>query len=123
MEGNYSDVRSNPIAGLAGLGQMRAAQTAMGGGYEGVALKQRESGILTETERLGGAISDHERVLAELVSRITPILRQEPDAAGNGGTSVPEAALCHVGAMLRDERRRIELMTGMLREVARRIDL
>lgn len=84
----------------------------------------RDSGVLIESERLGKAISELEQTLAQFLSRVGPVIRDvPPQVESSGHTSAPEPALSHVGAIIRDERRRLEIMTALLREVSRRVDL
>ena len=104
----------------AGLGNRLSAQVDAGSDRSKIA---RESGVLSEAERLGRAVSEHEQVLTQLLARIEPIIRNEPSSVGNGGASAPDAMLCQVGDAIRCERRRLEAMSSILRDVVKRIDL
>ena len=118
MEGAFqSDLRSATNLGLGSFNRNQPSDLM-------VPKQPRESGVLSEAERLGRAVSEHEQALTLLLSRIEPVVRNEPSGGvGNGGAAAPEAALCHVGDAIRAERRRLEAMSSILRDIAKRIDL
>ncbi len=118
-QGAMTDAR--PVQAI-GLGIGNRLSTASDIGQERAKIA-RESGVLSEVERLGRAVSEHEQTLTVLLSKIEPIVRSGPPEGTGNGTATPEAPLCHVGATIRDERRRLEAMSAILREIAKRIDL
>ena len=84
----------------------------------------RESGVLTEAERLSQTIAELETTVGYLLARIQSVVRDEPSpSVDRANTNVPEPSLCHVGMIIRDERRRLQALTGALHELTRRIDL
>jgi hypothetical protein len=118
----YEGDKFNAGAGSAAMDSRLAPR--LGQQYADVPKNPRESGLLTEVERLGHAVSEHEALIGQIITRLTPIIRQEPsDAANTSAPSPPQSFLCHVGDVVRDERKRIETITGLLREISRRIDL
>lgn len=80
-------------------------------------------GVQTELEAMSQALAQHENALSELVARVEPVTRIEPTNGGKEGQVSPSRPICAVGDVIREQRRRLELMTYALKDVARRIDL
>lgn len=88
-------------------------------------LKQaRESGVGSELDELRQAVHVHSEVLTSLVNRIGGVLLDVPSSpAASSDTRTPDRNLSSLGDSIRAIRREIEALSGLVREVTRRVDL
>lgn len=81
----------------------------------------RQSHTVSELECLERALSEANEAVQALETKISPALRQQ--TLDKVQADAPEEQLVPVAAAIREQRRRLERLTNMLRDMAQRVEL